>query len=165
MFCSKDEKGSVIAADTTYNLCNLWVTDNSYCNQRLVKTNTRKHPVFLGPILVHFTKYITTFSQFELETKLRGITKDIKKVGVDLEEAIWQVLKQIFPSSTPLFCVRHLQQRYEKKIEKLLSNTHSNAAERNNAKSGILIDLYRAREGGMYEYVLAESENKNGFFN
>ena len=47
IFCSKDENGSVLAVDTIYNLCNLWVTDTSYHNQRSVRTNTRKHPVFL----------------------------------------------------------------------------------------------------------------------
>ena len=77
--------------------------------------------------------------------------------------AIWQGLKQIFLSNKPLYCVRHLQQRDEKKIEKLLSKTHSSAAERNKAKSEILKDLYWVREGGMYEYVLAESENENDF--
>ena len=56
-----------------------------------------------------------------------------------------------------------MQQRDEKKIEKLLSKTHSNAAERNKAKSEILKDLYGVREGGMNEYVLAESENENDF--
>ena len=50
MFCSKDENGSVLALGTTYNLCNLWVIDTSYHNQRLVRTNTRKHPMFLDPL-------------------------------------------------------------------------------------------------------------------
>ena len=61
IFCSKDEKGSVLAVDTMCNLCNLWVTYTSYHNQRSVRTNTRKHPVFLGPLFFHFTKDVTTF--------------------------------------------------------------------------------------------------------
>ena len=102
----------------------------SYHNQRSVRTNTRKHPVFLGPLFFHFTKDVTTFPQFALEIKLHVITKDIRKVGGDLEKVIWQGLKQIFPISKSLYCVGQLQQRDEKKIEKLLSKTHSNAAEK-----------------------------------
>ena len=62
MFCSRDENVSVLAVDTTYNLCNLWATDTSYHNQRLVRANTRKHLVFLDPLLFHFTKDFITFS-------------------------------------------------------------------------------------------------------
>ena len=132
----------------------------SYHYQRSVRTNTRKHPVFLGPLFFHFTKDVTTFPQFALEIKLHVITKDIRKVGGDLEKVIWQGLKQIFPISKPLYCVGQLQQRDEKKIEKLLSKTHSNAAEKKKAKFEILNDLYGVREGGTYENGLAESGNK-----
>ena len=95
-----------------------------------------------------------------MEIKLHGITKDIRKVGVDLEKVIWLDLKQIFPISKPLYCVGQLQQRYEKKIKKLLSKTHSNAAEKKKAKSEILNDLYGVRQGGTYENGLAESGKK-----
>ena len=145
------------------NLCNLWVTDTSYHNQRSVRTNTRKHPVLLGSLFFHFTKDVTTFPQFALEIKIHGITKDIRKVVADLEKVIWQGFKQIFPISKPLYCVGQLQERDKKKIEKLLSKTHSNAAEKKKAKSEIFNDLYGVREGGTYENGLAESGNENDF--
>ena len=145
------------------NLCNLWVTDTSYHSQRSVRTNTGKRPVLLGPVFFHFTKDVTTFPQFALEIKLHVITKDIRKVGVDLKKVIWLGLKQIFPISKPLYCVGQLQKRDKKKIEKLLSKTHSNAAEKKKAKSEIFNDLYGVREGGTYENGLAESGNENDF--
>ena len=157
MFCSKDENGSVLTADTTYNLYNLWVTDTSYRNQRLVRTNTRKHPMFLGPLFFHFTTDVTTFSRFAFEIKPHGITKDIRIFGVDLEAEIWQGLKQIFQSSKP-YTVPGIYSKGIKKIEKLLSKTHSNAAEKSKAKSEILKVLYGFREGGIYKYGLSESE-------
>ena len=90
----------------------------------------------MSPLFFHFIKDITTSSQFVLEIKLHGMTKDITKVGVE-------GLKQILPSSKPLYFVRHLQQRDKKKIDKLLSKTPFKAAEKNKVKSEILKDLCR----------------------
>ena len=56
-----------------------------------------------------------------------------------------------------------MQERDKKKIEKLLSKTHSNASEKKKAKSKIFNDLYGVREGGTYENGLAESGNENDF--
>ena len=37
IFCSKDENGSVLAVDTMYNLCNLWVTDTQLSQSKISK--------------------------------------------------------------------------------------------------------------------------------
>ena len=55
----------VFAVDTTYNLYNLWITDTSYRNKRLVNTIDRGTPVNLNPIMVHFTKHEKTFPGFD----------------------------------------------------------------------------------------------------
>ena len=34
----------------------MWVTDISYRNKRLINSVSRKHPVFLGSVMTHFTK-------------------------------------------------------------------------------------------------------------
>ena len=48
MFCCKDP-AAVLGTDITFGLCNLWVTDTSYRNKRLLNPQRGKHPVFLGP--------------------------------------------------------------------------------------------------------------------
>ena len=55
-FCCKSTEARVFAVDTTFNLCNLWITDTSYRNKRLVNIIDGKTPVHLGPIMLHFTK-------------------------------------------------------------------------------------------------------------
>ena len=87
MPCSNEENWLVLIVNTVYNLCNLWVTDTSYCNQRL-RTNTRNHSMFWSPLFFDFTKDILTFSQFALEIKLHKIIIHATKVSVDLEKAI-----------------------------------------------------------------------------
>ena len=44
------ERDSLLfAIDTTFNLCDIWVTDTSYRDKRLINPVSGKHPVFLGP--------------------------------------------------------------------------------------------------------------------
>ena len=55
-FCCTGQNTSVRAIDTTYNLCDMCVTDSCYRNKRLIGNDSGHHPVFLGPALFHFTK-------------------------------------------------------------------------------------------------------------
>ena len=66
-FCCKSMEAGVFAVDTTFNLCDLWITDSSYRNKRLVNTIDGGAPVHLGPIMLHFTKVEKTFGRFGLK--------------------------------------------------------------------------------------------------
>ena len=57
---------SVLGVDTTFNLCNMWVTDTCYHNKRIIKPKTGNNPLFLGPTLFYFTKDDKTFSRLGL---------------------------------------------------------------------------------------------------
>ena len=57
------DKNFVLSIDTTFNLCSSWVTDTCYKNTRL-QTLNGKHPLFLGPILIHFEKGAFIFNWF-----------------------------------------------------------------------------------------------------
>ena len=37
---------SVLGVDTTFNLCNMWVTDMCYYNKRVINPETGKNPIF-----------------------------------------------------------------------------------------------------------------------
>ena len=53
---------SVLSVDTTYNLYDLWFTDTSFKNERLINSSGN-HPIFLGPSF-HFRKDESAFSRF-----------------------------------------------------------------------------------------------------
>ena len=61
-------EAGVFVVDTTFNLCDLWITNISYGNKRLVNTIDGGTPVHLGPIMLHFTKDEKTVGRFGLET-------------------------------------------------------------------------------------------------
>ena len=43
----------VLCIDTTFNLCELWLTDSCYDNLRL-EANDGKHPICAGPSMIRF---------------------------------------------------------------------------------------------------------------
>ena len=53
--CDSD---NVLFTDTRFNLCLSWVTDCCYNNYH-VTTNEGKHPIFLGPAILHYKKLVT----------------------------------------------------------------------------------------------------------
>ena len=77
----------------------MWVTDSSYRNKRIVGNVSRDYPVFLGPALFHFTKDEKTFTRFALELQAEApAIRDLKKIGLDMEDAIFKGVKVLFPN-------------------------------------------------------------------
>ena len=97
-FCCKATNSSILAVET-FNLCDMWITDTSYQNMCLLNTDTRKNPVYLGLIIVLFTKHEKTFSQFALELCSENPNfKNLKAFGVTLESAIFKDTFKAFKS-------------------------------------------------------------------
>ena len=61
-----DNNSCVLGIDTSFKLCNMWITDTSHHNKQLFSTRTRKNPVHLGPVMMHFSKDEETFRRFVL---------------------------------------------------------------------------------------------------
>ena len=163
-FCTTELEASVLAVDTTFNLCDMWITDTSYRNKRLLNPTTGKHPVFLSPVMPHFSKNEKIFGRFALElVSTNPKLKHSKKIGVDLESAIFNGFNNIIPTVSRLVCVHHLKKRDESKLLNLLGKTRKSAAERNYAKGGIVKDIYVSREGNYYEYGIAEATDTEDF--
>ena len=89
-FCCTGQNTAVFGIDTTYNLCDMWVTDSCYRNKRLIGNDSGHHPVFLGPALFHFTKKDQTFTRFALELQASNPEmRKLKKISIDMEDAIF----------------------------------------------------------------------------
>ena len=80
-----------------------------------------------------------------------------------MEEAILQGATSMFPDVQHLYCVRHLMQRDEQKINCILQKLDCRENERLRAKKEILSDIYGERRGGLFEYGLAESSDVEEF--
>ena len=84
--CDMDE---VLCIDTTFNLCEYWLTDTCYGNLRL-ETKEGKNPIFIGPSIMHFARDEFLFNWFiskmcSFQPKIRSL----KTIGTDQDKAIY----------------------------------------------------------------------------
>jgi len=152
-FCCA-EKG-VLAIDTTFNLCDMWLTDTCYPNFRLLN-NEGKHPIFLGPSLLHFQKDQFMFGRFahELCSHKKGI-KALQVIGTDLESAIYKGFSSEIDDLRRLLCVHHLENADREKLKNI------NPKSKNNGQ--ILRDIYGSQYGTTKELGLVDSKDPEDF--
>ena len=66
----------------------LWLTDTSYTNTALVKTQDTKHPEFRGPMMVHLTKDQGTHRRLATEiVTAKPNLSNISMIGHDMDQA------------------------------------------------------------------------------
>ena len=140
-FCC--DGNGVLPIDTTYNLCNRWVTDSRYQNTRLK-----------GPAIIHFEKSAFVFSRFASEkTTLQPKIKDLNVIGSDQEMAIYQGFSSQITDLKLLLCVYHLEKTDKQKITQL--------SLKNGTMKKIIADIYGCQYGSVKEFGLADSTYVN----
>ena len=102
-FVTKSTQFTVLVADTTYNLGDFYVTPTTYQHLMLEDSVTKKHPSFLGPVLVHQRKNFSSFNYFAstligANTKLRSV----QAFGTDGDPALIEALSHNFHSAKQL---------------------------------------------------------------
>ena len=144
---------NVLKFDTTFDVCDMWLSDAAYQNRRLVNEKL-EHPWFFGWILFHMKKTPETFSRFCMD--LVASEAEIRKLpilGTDLEEALFQGFKVIIPTMQSLLCVKHMSDRDQKKLTSLKARVQKE----------IIADIYGINDGYTRELGLASAEDKEDF--
>ena len=78
----------------------------SHRNKRLFNSRSVKHPVFLRPVMIHFTKDKSTFMSFALKIlALDAKPYEMRRIGVDMESVLCNGFKNDIPSISRLACV------------------------------------------------------------
>ncbi|CAC5380483.1 unnamed protein product [Mytilus coruscus] len=113
MFLSRSD--GAVGEDRTFNLGSFFVTALVYKHHRVVKKDTKDHPIFIGPMLLHkdasykthYTFFSHLASEFKINLELR-IPEDLV-FGCDDEKAMTNDYRDAFPSATRLLCSKHLK--------------------------------------------------------
>ena len=151
-FCCKDD--GVLCIDTTFNLCENWVTDCCYTNKRIERRDTEKNPIFLGPVIIHFSKDEFIFRRFLSEMcTFQPEIKDLKIIGTDLEKAIFNGFSSQISDLRLLLCTLHLLKNDKKKLSDMSPVNGTKSIQK------ILNDIYGLRCGPLKELGLADSKD------
>lgn len=150
-FCVDANK--ILGMDTTFNICDMWVTDTVFQNLRL--TNDKgEHPWFYGPVLLHMKKSKETFSRFAIDLVVGNSNiQDLPFLGTDLEKAMFQGFKGVMPNLKNLLCVKHMADRDQKKLTQLKAR----------GQRKIIADIYGTNDGVVRELGLASADDEDDF--
>jgi len=113
---------SIIGVDRTFNLGPCFVTLTVFKNMALVWNDSRDNPLFVGPVIFHYdaikiltasssTSYVTPYPTTSCacaEISSNGVVDVV--LGSDDERALVNAFTAAFPSTSHVFCSRHLQE-------------------------------------------------------
>ena len=103
---------SILPVDPTF------CTPISYHHLMLVSRHYGKHPVFIGPVLIHHRKNFATFLFFASSLIwLRKSLEAIRVFGTDGEIALVDAFSHEFRFSTHLFSFNHVHNNIKKELQ------------------------------------------------
>ena len=109
-FCASSGKASMLGIDVTFNLGRFYVTLCTYQNER------GKHPIMVGPALIHCSKDQSNFDNVilfqEIINRKPALAMSLGTYGTDGEQAISNTAASAFPFAIHLRCANHLREHY-----------------------------------------------------
>ena len=148
----------MMSVDPTFNLGPFYVTPITFQNL-LVSSNSSKnskHPILIGPVLIHHTKTFHAFYYFASTLiRLKPNLINIRSFGTDGESELIKALHCAFPKAVHLRCTNHFRQNVKEKLRKI--GVSQNVAHE------ITADIFGVRFGTHMQLGLIDSEDMPHF--
>ena len=113
---------------------------------------------------MHFTKDEGTFRKFCVELiSANPHLINLKKVGVDMEAAIFNGFQSVISKLLQLYCARHLRQRDEKAIDSCHQKSSIADNNKGSYKKEIIWDIYEKRTSDILEKGIADATDSDDF--
>lgn len=106
--------------DPTFSLGDFDVTISTYRQLFLQCKRSSEHPVFIGPVMIHYKKSFSSYLFFasSLIGHCPGLS-NLQSFGTDGEEALYGAFTQAFPKAIHLLCVIHFRRNIKAKLREL----------------------------------------------
>ena len=123
----------------------------------LLVTNSKgKHPIMLGPLLIHQTKTFRPFHYFastliRLNPKLVGL----KSYGTDGEPELIKAFECCFPNAVHLRCTNHFRQNIKEKLSALGVSQC--------VHKEFISDIFGIQRGSHFEAGLIDADSEASF--
>ena len=102
----------ILGIDRTFNLGPVFVTNFVYKNSKVVRKETGDHPIFIGPMFLHWEGSFLTYNTFFAHIKARmqeSIERVQLRIGSDDEGDLTKALDNVFPTAQRLLCTKHIK--------------------------------------------------------
>ncbi|CAC5425787.1 unnamed protein product [Mytilus coruscus] len=118
------KSGGILGIDRTFNLRPVFVTNFVYKNNKVVRKETGGHPIFIGPLFLHWEGSFLSYHTFLSHIKAR----------FDDEGGLTKALDSVFPNATRRLCTKHIKDNVS---DHLKNKIGSNDKERNEVLDSI----------------------------
>ena len=150
-FCTNPDHFSVLTVDPTFNLGPFNVTPMTYENL-LVTNKDGKHPLLLGPVLIHQTKTLSPFHLFASTLiSLNSKVAEVKAFGSDGEPELIKAFSLAFRNAVQLRCFSHFRQNIKDKLREI--------GMPQSATKKIIEDIFGRQIGSHFEEGLVDAED------
>ena len=110
----KDNPRTIIGVDRTFNLGHVFVTTTVFKHPAVVRSATRDHPIFQGPVFLHSNGDKETYYQFFSHLALKLPSVQIM-IGTDDERPLTSAIEAAFGDRVILVrCTLHLKKNINK---------------------------------------------------
>ena len=111
-FCTSPVNFSILSVDPTFSLGAFYVTPTSYENLFLVSNRTKKHPTFLGPVLISHNLDESCYSHltFVITQKSPLLEENLIAYGTDGEKALYNQFGKKFKNAVHVRCIGHFRE-------------------------------------------------------
>ena len=119
-FCTNEDEFGIMTIDPTFSLGAFDVTISTYRQLLLQCKRSSEHPVFIGPVMIHYKKSFASYLFFA--SSLIGLRPGLSNLlcfGTDGEEALYGAFKQVFPKAMHLLCSIHFRRNIKAKLHDL----------------------------------------------
>ena len=117
---------TVIGIDRTFNVGKLYLTTMVYKNRRVLRKQSKDHPLVLGPCFLHRDSKLKDYGLFLSHVKTAMMDHvdadsmlEIEKqmvFGSDEEKALVKAIRCIFPNASRRLCSLHLKKNITRKM-------------------------------------------------
>ena len=102
------------------------MTNFVYKNTKVTSKESGDHPIFVGPLFLHwvgsFLSYHTFFSH--VKARIQETVKNIDlRIGSDDESGLTKALDSVFPEATRLLCIKHMKDNVSEYLKNSLGST------------------------------------------
>ena len=116
-FCTDPYMFSVFSVDPTFNLGDFSLTVTSFSNLLLKNERNGKHPVMIGPMMVHQRKVFSTYHFFASSlVSLKPALSNLLAFGTDGEECLFNAFSVQFAQACHVRCFLHFRDNCKAKL-------------------------------------------------
>lgn len=154
-FCTSSVQNTLLSVDPTFDFGKFAVTPVTMHHLMLYSRKTGKHPIILGPVMIHHRKTYQTYHTLASRI-LAANPKLIDAIITNGEEPLQNSFNDVFSRAQPLRDFRHFQQNMDSALKDMGISAKKD-------RDPFLNDVFGHTEDDVYVKGLCDTEDEQEF--